>query len=59
MDPAFTHTMVYDETLCLRDYILRVDEAARNELQDFSYEVKVFEGRVSAYTESGGMRCIR
>ena len=45
MDPSFTNTMSYDETLCLRDYILRADEAARDELQDFSYEVKTFEGQ--------------
>ena len=45
MDPSFTNTMSYDETLCLRDYSLRADEAARDELQDFSYEVKSFEGQ--------------
>ena len=45
MDPSFTNTMSYDETLCLRDYILHADEAARDELQDFSYEVKTFEGQ--------------
>ena len=45
MDPSFTNTMSYDETLCLRDYILHADEAARHELQDFSYEVKTFEGQ--------------
>lgn len=45
MDPSFTNTMEYDETLCLRDYVLRVKEEARKELTNFSYEVHSFEGQ--------------
>lgn len=44
MDPTFEQTLHYDETLCLRDYILRAAPQARDCLKECSYEVKRYEG---------------
>lgn len=42
-DPTFTKEMCYDESLCLRDYIVRVDAKAYDCLQDVPYELHRFE----------------
>lgn len=44
LDPSFKTTMQYDETLCLRDYILRVKKEAREILKSCTYDIKSYKG---------------
>lgn len=41
---SFANEMIYDETLCLRDYIVRADACAYSYLSACDYEIKTFEG---------------
>lgn len=41
---TFNAQLEYDETLCVRDYIVRVAPEARVCLQNCSYEIETFEG---------------
>lgn len=41
--PTLRNVMQYDETLCLRDYIVRTSKEAQSILQTCTYDIKAFE----------------